>query len=143
MKNCQEVIDFLKDDRIPLNCRINSITNVCGDNDIWIRTVTDKDGCSYYFGIYFDDNNELQIITNIAPGVHRFNAYYFTNVCSYCLKDTNEKVADPKEVSKKLNEFFGANIYKVTNIGTRVEFIDKLYEQDVITMIIGEKNNVY
>lgn len=121
MKNCKEVLDFLKDTSIPLCNRIDAIAALYMTKEVAVTSVYN----SWYwrhngapeglFAFYFDDNNKFRVLCTYEGMVLVLNEYELREIARTLnnLRDNKGKEVNKDQV-ELVNKFFGQKIFICT-----------------------------
>lgn len=118
MKNCKEVLDFLKDTSIPFRNRIDAIAALYLGKEVAVSSIYN----SWYWrhngapegllAFYFDDDNKFRVLCTYIGTALVLNEYELREIARTLnyLKDNNDKEVNEDQV-ELVNKFFGQKIF--------------------------------
>lgn len=118
MKNCKEVLDFLKDTSIPLCNRINAIGALYMTREVAVTSIYN----SWYWrrngnpegllAFYFDDDNKFRVLCTYSGLALVLNEYEIREIARTLnnLRDNEGKEVNKDQV-ELVNKFFGQKIF--------------------------------
>lgn len=118
MKNCKEVLDFLKDTSISLRNRLDAISHLYLRRDVAVTSIYN----SWYWrnngapegllAFYFDDDNKFRVLCTYEGTALVLNDYELREIARALndLRD-NERKEVNKDQIELVNKYFGQKIF--------------------------------
>lgn len=118
MKNCKEVLDFLKDTSISLRNRIDAIGALYMDKEVGVTSIYN----SWYWrhngapegllAFYFDDDNKFRVLCTYSGTALVLSDYELREIARSLnnLRDNKGKEVNKNQV-ELVNKFFGQEIF--------------------------------
>ncbi len=145
MKNCKEVLDFLKDTSIPLGNRVDAIHCLYMDQEI---AVTSKYNSWYWrhkgnpeglLAFYFDDDNKFRVLCTYNIIALAFTEYEVRDIARSLnnLRDNEGKELNKDQV-ELVNRFLGQKIFILRDDD---RYYPIIIDEDVYTFNENDKEN--
>ena len=145
MKNCKEVLDFLKDTSISLRNRLDAIGALYMGRDVAVTSIYN----SWYWrnhgapegllAFYFDDDNKFRVLCTYVGTALVLNEYELREIARTLngLRDNEGKEVNEDQV-KLVNKYFGQEIFMHRGDG---RFYPIILNEEVCTYNKNESEN--